>query len=180
MIGSKVKHEKVRLNSMFNTTNKLRFLTLVFVMMIGCGKQSDNNEDRPELKDRYEVFNTINSCIGWFENKDFDLLYSVVSHDSSYISVHPSDKVIRGFQEFETNCMIFRNPEFKYNRHEIKDVSINFSSSGDVAWFYCILDDINTWRSQPVCWKNTRWTGVLEKRNGNWVIVQQHFSFAAH
>ena len=22
------------------------------------------------------------------------------------------------------------------------------------------------------------WTGVLEKRNGSWVIVQQHFSFA--
>ena len=28
-------------------------------------------------------------------------------------------------------------------------------------------------------WKNTRWTGVLEKREGRWVMAQQHFSFAA-
>jgi hypothetical protein len=28
-------------------------------------------------------------------------------------------------------------------------------------------------------WENTRWTGVVEKRDGRWVIVQQHFSFAS-
>jgi hypothetical protein len=26
---------------------------------------------------------------------------------------------------------------------------------------------------------NTRWTGVLEKREGKWLIVQMHFSFAS-
>ena len=31
----------------------------------------------------------------------------------------------------------------------------------------------------PGCWKDTRWTGVLERRNGEWLIVQMHFSFAA-
>jgi hypothetical protein len=34
------------------------------------------------------------------------------------------------------------------------------------------------WDGQPANWENTRWTGVLEKRGGRWVIVQQHFSFA--
>jgi hypothetical protein len=48
-----------------------------------------------------------------------------------------------------------------------------------VAWFYCILDDINEWKGQPANWENTRWTGVLEKRDGRWVMAQQHFSFAA-
>jgi len=47
-----------------------------------------------------------------------------------------------------------------------------------VAWFFCILDDINEWKGQPATWENTRWTGVLEKRDGRWVTVQQHFSFA--
>ena len=32
---------------------------------------------------------------------------------------------------------------------------------------------------QPGCWQDTRWTGVLEKRDGRWVIMQMHFSFAA-
>jgi len=64
-------------------------------------------------------------------------------------------------------------------RYEIRDLKINFSKSGDVAWFFCVLDDINEWKGQPANWENTRWTGVLEKIDGSWRIVQQHFSFAS-
>jgi ketosteroid isomerase-like protein len=126
-----------------------------------------------------EIAKTIDSCIGWFRNKDFDLLFSVVWHDSNYISVRPSSTVIRGFEQFERSSEVFKNPDFVYVRHELKDLTINRSKSGDVAWFYCVLDDINEWNGQPANWENVRWTGVLEKRNEKWVIVQQHFSFAS-
>ena len=78
------------------------------------------------------------------------------------------------------NSEIYKDPDFQYVRHEINDLTINLSKSGDVAWFYCILNDINTWNGQPANWENARWTGVLEKREGRWVIVQQHFSFAVN
>ncbi len=126
-----------------------------------------------------EIAKTIDSCIGWFENKDFDLLFRVVAHDPDYISVHPTDRVIRGFEQFKKSSEVFKQPDFKYVRHELKDLTINLSKSGDVAWFYCILDDINEWKGEPANWENTRWTGVLERRDGEWVIVQQHFSFAS-
>lgn len=125
------------------------------------------------------IAETISSCIGWFENKDFDLLFGIVRQDSTYLSVHPTDRVIRGFEEFRENSEVFRDPEFTYVRHELRELTINLSESGDVAWFYCILDDINQWHGEPANWENARWTGVLEKRDDNWVIVQQHFSFAA-
>ena len=83
-----------------------------------------------------------------------------------------------GFEQLKENSEIFRNPNFQYVRHELKNLTINISNSGDVAWFYCILDDINTWEGRPANWENARWTGVLEKRTGKWVIMQQHFSFA--
>ncbi|MFH1699086.1 MAG: nuclear transport factor 2 family protein [Candidatus Zixiibacteriota bacterium] len=53
------------------------------------------------------------------------------------------------------------------------------SQSGTVAWFSTILDDINEWNGQPANWINVRYTGVLEKREGNWVITQMHFSYDA-
>jgi len=68
------------------------------------------------------------------------------------------------------------SPDFKAISHEIKDLRINLSRTGDVAWFYCVLDDINEWKGEPASWLNVRWTGVLEKRDGKWVIVQMHFS----
>ena len=61
----------------------------------------------------------------------------------------------------------------------MRDFRCDFSRGGDVAWFSAILDDCYEWDGRPGCWKDTRWTGVLEKRAGQWLIVQMHFSFAA-
>jgi hypothetical protein len=47
-----------------------------------------------------------------------------------------------------------------------------------VDWFSCLLDDLNTFKGEPAEWRDARWTGVVEKRDGRWVIVMQHFSFA--
>jgi ketosteroid isomerase-like protein len=146
------------------------------VLFALCGQVAAEEVSDAEME---TIAKTIDSCIGWFKDKDFDLLFSVVAHDSNYLSVHPTNRVIRGFAHFEKNAEIFRNPVFKYVRHELKDLTINVSQSGDVAWFYCILDDMNEWDGQPANWENARWTGVLEKRNDKWVIVQQHFSFAS-
>lgn len=150
--------------------------TVFIVLYSSCTQITEKEKKESEMK---EITKTIDSCIGWFKNKDFDLLFSVVAHDPDYISVHPADRVIRGFEQFEKNSEVFKHQDFKYVRHELKDLTINLSKSGDVAWFYCILDDINKWKGQPANWENTRWTGVLEKRDEKWVIVQQHFSFAS-
>jgi len=125
-----------------------------------------------------EIAKTIDDCIGWVKTKDLDLLYSIVANDPDYLSVHPSDKIVRGFDQFKENVPFWMSPDLKYVNHEISDLTINLSRNGDVAWFYCKLDDINTWKGQPANWENARWTGVLEKRDCKWVIVQQHFSFA--
>ena len=152
------------------------FLILTLITIFAyCENQGNKMNRETEIK---EISRTIDSCIGWFKTKDFELLFSVIAHDSNYLSIHPSDRVVRGFEQFKKNSEIFKNPEFQYVRHEIKDLTINLSRLGDVAWFYCVLNDINTYKGQPANWENARWTGVLEKRDGRWVIVQQHFSFA--
>jgi len=149
----------------------------LIALSLSCTQVSrDEQMKAAEIK---AITKSIDSTIGWFKNKDFDLLFSVIAQDSNYISVHPTDKVIKGRAEFEKGAEIFKIPEFIYVRHELKDLTINMSPSGDVAWFYCILDDINTYKGEPASWENARWTGVLEKREGRWVMMQQHFSFAA-
>jgi ketosteroid isomerase-like protein len=134
------------------------------------------NLDGEEIK---SIERSIRSCIAWARDKDFRLLYSVIAHDPEFLEVHPDGAVVKGFEEFRKAEKLWGSPDFKAVRYEIRDLRIKLSKSGDVAWFFCILDDINEWKGQPANWENTRWTGVLEKRNGHWVMVQQHFSFAA-
>ncbi len=125
------------------------------------------------------IENAINNVFGWAVKKDFNLFFQTIANDSNFISVTPYKRVKFGFNEVRKDSTFWGSPYFKAIRHEVRELKIQFSRSGDVAWFYCVLDDINEWKGQPANWENTRWTGVLEKRDGRWVIVQQHFSFAS-
>ena len=123
-----------------------------------------------------EVESAIDGTIAWARTKDFDWLYGIIANDSAYLEVQPEDVVIKGFTAFQKNAEFFASPDFRAIRYEIKDLQITVSRTGDVAWFFCMLDDINDWQGQPASWINVRWTGVLERRDGKWVMVQMHFS----
>ena len=153
------------------------FALLYFYQLTSSGQTTNNTLDIQNEKKLVEK--VIHGSISWAKNKDINLLYSIIANDTSFLEIHPDEKVVRGFEDFKKAEKFWMNPDFKAIRYEIKDLSINFSNSGDVAWFFCMLDDINEWKGQPANWENTRWTGVLEKRDGRWVIVQQHFSFAS-
>ena len=148
----------------------------IFVLLISCQRTPDKIDVYAE---KALVEKAIHSSIGWAKNKDLNLLYSIISNDTNYIEVDPGHRVVKGFQDFKKAENFWMNPDFKAIRYEIRDLKINFSKSGDVAWYFCMLDDINEWKGEPANWENTRWTGVLEKRNGNWIITQMHFSFAS-
>jgi hypothetical protein len=161
---------------------KTKQITVLFAsicIMLCPGCRTDNGELPDRTADSLAINQAIHSCIGWAKEKDFDLLYSIIVNDSSYLEVDPDGGVIRGIDDFRQNEAFWGSPDFKAIRYDIRDLIINISQGGDAAWFYCIVDDINEWKGQPACWENTRWTGVLEKRNGKWVMMQQHFSFAA-
>lgn len=160
--------------------NKTLSFTMVIAFTVICGcRDNSGNRNYNFEKEKPVIEKTIHSCIGWAGKKDINLLYSVIANDSSFLEVHPDERVVKGISEFRKAEKSWMSPDFQAVRYEIRDLQINISNSGDVAWWFCMLDDINTWQGEPASWKNTRWTGVMEKRNGKWVIVQQHFSFAS-
>jgi len=55
----------------------------------------------------------------------------------------------------------------------------NVNECTDVAWYSATLDDLGEWDGKALGDKDIRWTGVLEKREGKWMIVQMHASLAA-
>jgi ketosteroid isomerase-like protein len=154
---------------------------LVSVIVIGLSTEhamtKDNQKTQPGGSEFIAVEQAINNCLGWAVEKDFDLFFQTISDDSDFVSVTPYDRVKFGVEAVKSDTGFWASPDFKAIRHELHDLKVMFSKSGDVAWFYCRCDDINEWKGQPANWENVRWTGVLEKRDGRWRIVQQHFSF---
>jgi hypothetical protein len=123
------------------------------------------------------VEETIKNSISWARDKDTSLLYSIIANDENYLEIHPENTVVIGIKQFKESERFWLDPRFKHLKFETWDMHINISQDGKVAWYYCMLNDINDWEGQSVSWENTRWTGVLEKRKGSWRMVQMHFSY---
>jgi len=132
-----------------------------------------------ETTDRAEIQRVIESSITWALTKDKALLDSVFTHDGDLFIYNPG--VMEpdiGFEPLEALWKQFwSSDDFKATGFDLRNLRINLSRSGDVAWFSGVMDDHGEWQGEPASWLNTRWTGVLERRDNRWRIVQQHFSW---
>ena len=150
---------------------------ILYGMACEADQKGDKNVIFDKTKETEAVTKAINNVFGWAITKDFDLFFGTIADDSDFISVTPYNRVKFGVDAVKQDTSFWGDPRFKAIRHEIHNLKIVFSRSCDVAWFYGLLDDINEWDGQPANWEKVRWTGVLEKRDGSWRVVQQHFSW---
>jgi hypothetical protein len=159
---------------------RTRFVGLawVFVGLVtlssGCRPESAATGDPREV-----VENVIVNSISWALTKNRALQEETMAKDESLFYFWlDSNSTIHGWSEHEKLFDIFMDPRFKAIKTEVRDLHVTLSRSGDVAWYWCYLDDLGEWDGRPVGAENIRWTGVLENRAGKWVIVQMHASLA--
>jgi hypothetical protein len=154
----------------------MRTVILVFSLVFAICSCTLKQGQEEEIQ---KVLSVINNNIGWAKNKDTTLSYSTMTRTEDLLIIEPdSDGITRGFKNFKKKSeATFLQPEFQAVRYELKNPQVYLSESGTCAWFFTYLDDINTWKGGDCSWRNIRWTGVLEKREGQWEIVQMHFSF---
>lgn len=125
---------------------------------------------------------TIPDSIEWaIPDKNIELLFGTVADDPDLFIYHPdSGSTILGRAAFGLMVeQVFLDDAFRAVKSEIKDLRVHLSDCGHVAWFSCLLDDLGEWKGQPIVWIDCRWTGVLEKKGGRWVIMQMHFSLVS-
>ena len=126
------------------------------------------------------IARVITDSIAWALTKDRALQESTMAHDPDLFYFWVDSKsTITGWEQHLTLFEIFMDPRFKATHTEVRDLRITLSRSGDVAWYSALLDDLGEWDGRQVGARDIRWTGVLEKREGAWVIVQMHASLAA-
>ena len=134
--------------------------------------------DEPTPQDYETVKQIIYDSLGWAFKKDFDRLYDIWANDENMFShfLYSRSTVI-GITAFKKNVEKFRTPDFKATKLEHRDMRITFSRNREVAWFSCYIDDCGEYKGQESCVINALKTGVLEKRDSKWVMVQAHSSY---
>jgi ketosteroid isomerase-like protein len=148
-------------------------VAVLMACIAGAREQADRSKDKAAIEQM------VRDSIGWAITKDRALAERVIAHDPDLFMFNPDSKSTSGWDAFVKNFEFWMDPRFKATSFDVRDLRVTVSRSGDVAWYSAILDDLALWDGRPAGWKDTRWTGVLEKRRGAWVIVQMHFSFAS-
>ena len=126
------------------------------------------------------IAKVIKDSICWALTKDRALQENTMAHDEDLFYFWTgSTHTVAGWKQHLKTFDTYMDPRFKAIRTEVRDLRIHLSRSGDVAWYSANLDDVVEWEGKRGGGEDIRWTGVLEKRDGKWVIVQMHASLAA-
>lgn len=152
-------------------------LLMLFIMIISGTEVRGQVAERET--DRQAIAGIIKDSICWALTKDRALQESTMAHDDDLFVVWTNSKsAVSGWNRYVKLFDTWMDPRFKATVTEVRDLRVHLSRSCDVAWYSATLDDLGEWDGKPVGAKDIRWTGVLEKRGGKWVIVQMHGSVA--
>jgi uncharacterized protein (TIGR02246 family) len=146
------------------------FVGAALLATSACAPPVDLEAEKAKVKSVVDQFKQ------FWETEDMELLSRIMAHDADMINsgTDAAEYFVgwEGLKEAVEKML----PSLENTKITVKDQVIKVHPSGNVAWFSQIWDWALAVGGQPVQLAGCRFTGVLEKRNGNWVFVQFHNS----
>jgi uncharacterized protein (TIGR02246 family) len=150
--------------------NLFAFIATAFLAMNACAPQVDLEAEKAKVKTVVDQFAQV------WQTEDMELLSRIMAHDADMVNFgSDAPEHFVGWETLKT-AVEEMFPAFENTKIAVKDQVITVHPSGQVAWFSQLWDWDFAVGGQPVQLAGCRFTGVLEKRNGNWVFVQFHNS----
>lgn len=134
-------------------------------------------EQRAARAEELEAVETVIDRFGhMWEDEDIDTFDEIIAQDPDMIVIGTDTaEYIVGYEDFrqirQEQFDSFDNVEFSVNNRDVR-----LSQGGTVAWFSEIFDLFIMAEENPVHLRDLRLSGVLEKRDGDWMIVHLHTS----
>jgi len=143
-------------------------VTVAFLVMSACTQKVDIEAEKAKIKTVVDQLDQV------WETENMELYSKIIAHDPDLVICGTDARVVgweplklyvkKGFESYE-NIQL-----------STSDQIIKVHSSGNVAWFSQVVDWSLVAQGQHISIEGIRYTGILEKRNGNWLIVQLHTS----
>jgi uncharacterized protein (TIGR02246 family) len=146
-------------------------ITACFAMLaIGCKTNVDIE------KEKNAALESFNQWVNALQDEDAEMLESILCDDPDMVMIGTDAP------EFWKGKDAFIDAQKKFfeatseSKIEIHNISVKLSESGTVAWISCLMNWDILSGEQLMHLDGLRMTAVLEKRDGQWVIVQGHGS----
>ena len=124
-----------------------------------------------------EVSDVLIRLIKAEEQGDIDTFADCFAHDDTLLHIGTDrDEIWYDWNSFYVFIKT-RLEKQKGSTINHKDSVVHHNASGDTAWYSQLIDRCPETKGDDVSIEGFRHTGVMEKRDGKWVIVQSHLSF---
>lgn len=137
-------------------------------------------QQAPPMIDKQAEINKIENLLETYmianETQDMELIKKVWANKPDIIvfGTAKEEKLI-GWDQIE-GAVKNQFIHFQETFLSMSDQVINVNETGNTAWFSAILNYNFIYQGEPKSFEGNRFTGVLEKTNHDWHIVQSHMS----
>ena len=141
------------------------------VLLGGCQQACDRDEELNNIQILLEKHVIAN------ETKNIDLIKEIwASKEDIVIFGTDSDEKLEGWTQIR-NTFLKQFETFEEAYLSVSDQKINLDCDGNTAWFSQIMSyNYTTTEGEAKHFEGMRFTGVLEKIDDKWQIVQSHMS----
>ena len=110
------------------------------------------------------------------DTQNYELLKKLIAPQADMIHIGTDkDEIWKGWSQLDKATKEQFN-NLKYYKANIYDLPIHIADSGNVAWYFHLLDAKIKSTGEEHNWKGARFTGILERMEENWKLVQTHVS----
>jgi hypothetical protein len=155
---------------------KLAWAILTGIMLISCRNEIPEKSAFDPIKEKEKIALVLEKYVIANEEQSLNLIKEVwASKPDIVVFGTNSDETIIGWEAIRDALKKqFKNIENTYI--SVRDQRIYINETGNTAWFSEIVNYNYIYKDKPVKYEGLRFTGVLEKINGDWLIVQSHMS----
>jgi ketosteroid isomerase-like protein len=151
-------------------------LVIVIIFASSCSNYDQKFNKTDEL-------NTIEALLEEYvianENQDFDLIEKIWAPNNDIILYGTdSDERLMGWTNIRS-AIKEQFMQIKDTYISASDQFIKLNCTGNTAWFAETLDYNFVYKGTAKSYKGLRFTGVVEKIDGQWKMVQAHLSLPA-
>ncbi len=155
-------------------------LPLVFLLCFtfSC-QQGEEVAEEPVIDveaEKQKVQTWLDLWISVIETEDIEMFSKIFAHDSDMVNIGTdADEWFLGYESLKES-FLKQWESFEAVEITTREVVIKVHNTGEVAWFSGLMDGKGKAMGEPFGLEGLRFTGILEKRNGNWVMVHWHIS----
>jgi len=155
---------------------KILFAFLIAVSMSACTPQGEKCPEVDFDKEISDIRMVLEQYELAREGEDFMTVEQIWAPDADIVLFGTEgDEQLVGIETIK-KAMSRQFDEVENTLINISDQKIKVNKSGNTAWFSEVLDYNFIYMGEDMAFEGIRFTGVLEKRDGKWKLVQGHLS----